>query len=273
MPPTLHIMRHGQGYHSIAENGHSLRDPHLTGDGEAQCRKRRAAFQRHDQVELLLASPLRRALQTCAITFLPCLNRGLQIIALPMAEECSDAPSDTGSDSEFLKAEFAENHGKSCVSFDHVSEGWYLHEGEYATDPAALIRRAAKLRRWIKARPEKEVVLVAHGFFNHYITGEVDENGEQTTAWWNEAELRTFTFVDGDGTGSDARPYVGGDALVDGEDAALVMETQESLKRMGNRRASVTKNVNRPAERRRSLAGFQTDNVVAVDGEENTPPM
>lgn len=91
----------------------------------------------------------------------------MKIIALLVAEECSDAPSDTGNDPQFLKEEFADKHGRNCISFDHVTEGWYFHQGEYATDPASLIRRAAKLRRWIKARPEREVMLVAHGFFNH----------------------------------------------------------------------------------------------------------
>lgn len=79
------------------------------------------------QVELLLASPLRRALQTCALSFAPCIERGLKIIALPMAEEASNAPCDTGSDPEVLKSEFPDK-----VDFDAVKEGWYLHEGEYA---------------------------------------------------------------------------------------------------------------------------------------------
>lgn len=60
----------------------------------------------------------------------------------------------------------------------------WVHEGEYAFEPKALISRAAKLRRWIKARPEKEVVLVSHGFFNHFLTGDVDAEGNQTTPWW-----------------------------------------------------------------------------------------
>ena len=87
----------------------------------------------------------------------------MKIIALPMAEEASDAPCDTGSELEVLK------------------HGWWVHEGEYAFEPKALISRAAKLRRWIKARPEKEIVLVAHGFFNHFLTGDVDVEGNQTT--------------------------------------------------------------------------------------------
>ena len=50
VPPILHIMRHGQGYHSITENGHDLRDPELTPEGEQQCRDRRDGFDRHDNV-------------------------------------------------------------------------------------------------------------------------------------------------------------------------------------------------------------------------------
>ena len=38
----------------------------------------------------------------------PSLDRGLKIIALPIAEEASDAPSDTGSEVELLMAEFPE---------------------------------------------------------------------------------------------------------------------------------------------------------------------
>ena len=139
---------------------------------------------------------------------------------------------------------------------DNVHYGWWVHDGEYAFEPKALLNRAAKLRRWIKNRPEKEVVLVAHGFFNHYITGDVNEQGEQTTPWWNEAELRTYNFVDGDA-------YVGGGKDVEGEDGAAIQETAESLQRLKKlRRESVVRNVNRPAERRKSLVNYQSDNEV-----------
>ena len=155
-----------------------------------------------------------------------------------MAEEASDAPSDTGSDVELLREEFP-----SKVDFDHVKHGWWMKEGEYANEPKALIARAAKLRSWIKDRPEKEIVLVAHGYFNHYLTGDVDEKGEQTTPWWSEAELRTYRFVDG-------------------EDGAMIEETEDSLERLrGQRRESMVRNVNRPADRRHSLVDFQVDRV------------
>ena len=118
--------------------------------------------------------------------------------------------------------------------------------------------RAAKLRRWIKQRPEKEVVLVAHGFFNHYITGEVDEKGEQTTPWWSEAELRTYVFIE------DGEAFVGGDSQVNGNDGAPLQETEESLMRLkARRRDSVVKNINRPVERRKTLVNYLSDNEVS----------
>ncbi|KAH9807343.1 Phosphoglycerate mutase family [Teratosphaeria destructans] len=128
----------------------------------------------------------------------------MKVLALPIAEEASDAPCDTGSDIEILRKEFPEK-----VDFEYVKSGWYLHEGEYATDPKALNARAAKLRRFIRGRPEKEIVLVTHGFFAHFLTGDVDEEGKQTTPWWGETELRTFRFVDD-------------------EEAAMIEEVEES---------------------------------------------
>jgi hypothetical protein len=95
-----------------------------------------------------------------------------------------------------------------------------VHEGEYANSPVALNARAAKLRRFIRDREESEVVLVSHGFFNHYLTGDVNEKGEQTTPWWGETELRTFMFVEQE----------------EGHEewsVAMIRETEESLLRRG----------------------------------------
>lgn len=71
----------------------------------------------------------------------------------------------------------------SGVDFEFVRHDWFVKEGEFATDPAAVNARAAKLRRWLRARPEGEIVLVSHGYFAHFLTGDVDDRGEQTTPW------------------------------------------------------------------------------------------
>lgn len=69
-----------------------------------------------------------------------------------------------------------------------------------------------------------------------------------------EAELRTYTFVDGGPVTAD------GGSVIDGKDGAAIQETPESLERLKDqRRESVIKNVNRPAERRNDLAGYQSN--------------
>ncbi|GAB7340969.1 hypothetical protein MBLNU457_7307t1 [Dothideomycetes sp. NU457] len=189
MPPLLHIVRHGQGYHAIKPEGHNVPDPELTPQGVAECDQLRSRFQRHDSVELLVASPMRRTLRTCLDAFAPCVERGLKIIAQPYAQEITANPSDTGTDIATLKTLF-----DGSIDWSECFDGWDEKKGEMATDVTVTKARAAKLRRWIRDRPEKEVVLVTHGQFAHFLTGDVDEYGKQTTGWWKETELRTYRF-------------------------------------------------------------------------------
>ena len=66
------------------------------------------------------------------------------------------------------------------------------------------------------------------------------------------------------GGDADVPAYVGGGNEVDGEDGAMIQETDESLQRLRKRRASVVRNVNRPLERRNTLMNYQTDQEVAA---------
>lgn len=137
---------------------------------------------------------MRRAVQTCKLSFEPVVARGVKIILLPLAQEASEARSDTGSTPCVLYEAFTD-----IVDSQRVEDDWNTHDGEYSTDPQTTMIRAAKLRRWIKARPENEAALVCHGYFWHFITGDVNEKGEQTSEWFKDAELRTFEFTDGGG--------------------------------------------------------------------------
>ncbi|KAK3092180.1 hypothetical protein LTR53_019690, partial [Teratosphaeriaceae sp. CCFEE 6253] len=51
MAHVLHIMRHGQGFHSTAVNkdGANVRDAALTDHGKAQCAELCKTFPRHDR--------------------------------------------------------------------------------------------------------------------------------------------------------------------------------------------------------------------------------
>lgn len=210
MPPLLHLVRHAQGWHNVKPEGSQLRDPLLTPQGEEQCEKLRQGFPHHETIDLLMASPIKRAVQTCEIAFKPELERGLVILAMPMAQEASADPCDTGSSPEELHKFTG---GK--VDLHRVKDHWNEKHGFYATDPDHLIERARKLRCYVKARPEREAVLVSHGYFAHVLTGEYTRDGEQTTGWWKNAEWRTYEFVEED------------------DEHARLVETKESLNRRG----------------------------------------
>ena len=136
-----------------------MHDPSLTPLGEAQCYQLCQDFPYHSSIDLLVASPLRRTLYTTLLGFQPELKRGLTIIALPEAQELADLPCDTGSAVKILEEEFRDH----AIDFSLVEEEWTSNTGKWAADAEIVEKRAREVRQWLKARPEKDIVLVTHG--------------------------------------------------------------------------------------------------------------
>lgn len=178
MPPRVYLVRHGQGYHQLepTDKNQYLPDPALTEEGIARCKYFAKRFPESANLELICASPLQRTIQTAKYTFAERLEQVAPIVLLPYAQEATDLPSDTGSDRAVIEERFGR-----LVDAELVEKGWNSSTGIYAPTPKALKERAAKLRAWLRARPEREVAVVGHGNFWHYLTGEVDENGKQTS--------------------------------------------------------------------------------------------
>merc|ERR1712072_756100 len=159
MPPTLHIVRHAEGFHNSSKGGEGIHDPLLTEKGQEQCRKLCKDFPHHDKIELLMASPMKRTIQTCKISFAPVVERGQRILLMPLAQESSDEPMDTGSTDEEITKEFGD-----LVDFHRLKDFpyWNRNVGQFDTTPEARIER------------------------------------EETTRMWQNAECRTFTFNEED---------------------------------------------------------------------------
>ncbi len=155
-----------KGYHNLSVENCSMPDPDLTSYGLEQCAHLSRSFPYYTRIDLLVASPLRRTLNTTLNGFTPQVQKGMPVIALPEVQETSDVPADTGSDIEVLREEMK---GKP-VDLSRVQEGWNSKTGKWAPDTDKLEERAREARRWLKSRPEKEIVLVTHGHFLHYFT-------------------------------------------------------------------------------------------------------
>lgn len=172
MAPIIHLVRHAQGYHNLSHENEKLPDPDLTDLGKEQCSKLRDSFPDHDKITHLVASPLRRTLYTCLLSFEPVVKKGKKVIALPDAQELSLQPCDHGSDLAKLKVEF---DGK--VDFSETHDGWNdkSPDSKYYPVPDKLNARARDARIWLRDLAKKhgddaQIVVVTHGGIVHFLT-------------------------------------------------------------------------------------------------------
>lgn len=106
-----------------------IRDPGLTERGLEECRNLSERFPYHSSIDLIVSSPLRRALHTALCSFQPAIARGIKIVALPELQETSDIVCDEGSEKSDLEREFADAKGPSgenVVDLGLLYEGWWV---------------------------------------------------------------------------------------------------------------------------------------------------
>ncbi|OAQ98523.1 hypothetical protein LLEC1_02694 [Akanthomyces lecanii] len=232
MPPIIHCIRHGQGLHNVAGN-YSISDPLLTPLGRQQCEALRCtSFAETGRISLVVASPLCRALETAFLIFEPALTLGgkcnPKILAMPDAQEISDDPCDTGS-SPALLADTSAAHDWP-VDLSLVHDGWNVKApgSRYGLSSSALFARARharvllrdKIRELVKSGDaDAEIVLIAHGSFLHYLTGDWEDALRNPATGWHNCETRSYTFEDG--------------WLSDADKKAKLVETETSRRKRG----------------------------------------
>lgn len=84
----------------------------------------------------------------------------------------------------------------SAVNFHPLTETpeWTTRShGFWSKDPYCLRARGKYVRRWLRARPESVIVLVTHGRIVQWIL-----HGERVADEYANAEVGSYTFVDGD---------------------------------------------------------------------------
>lgn len=89
------------------------------------------------------------------------------------------------------REELEANPEYAGLDFSLLTPDWTSKKGFYATDVESLKARARWNRKWLRERPEQEIVVVAHGDCLRYIT----EGQNSETSLWANAEVRAYTFA------------------------------------------------------------------------------
>lgn len=158
------FIRHGQAYSNIArcEDRPDLRDPLLTELGIRQARHVHSLFDHHINKrgiyvpEIILYSPLRRAIQTLNYSFIThCQNS----LCVPLADLQEDNNAhyacDTGLPPHKLQLQFP------SLNFSSLTLDWML-DGKHLEKSVKLSVRHKRVRTFLSSIPHSKIIIIAH---------------------------------------------------------------------------------------------------------------
>ncbi|KIW04271.1 uncharacterized protein PV09_04573 [Verruconis gallopava] len=155
----IHFIRHAESDHNIAPFDTRLRDPYLSQKGRIQAEALGEQFPHLQDVDLIVCSPMKRAITTALLVFKKhLLSSKKQLIALPELQELSGKPCDTGSSLAELLTEFREEP----LDLNHVPHNWESKDGAWSPTEQRTLARMTRARAWLRSRPETNIVVVGH---------------------------------------------------------------------------------------------------------------
>ena len=166
---TIYCIRHGIARHNIlypliqeqAYRGEENIDTKLTEVGKKQAEKLKEIWHEHNEIELVITSPLSRTLETASILF---KDTKVPILAQELLREYPlglDTPNKRASRTKLIKT-YPEVDFSLILSDQDTL--WRENESEL---PENLKKRVQKTKEWLLDRPEKTIALVGHSTFLH----------------------------------------------------------------------------------------------------------
>ncbi|MFO7805913.1 MAG: histidine phosphatase family protein [Paracoccaceae bacterium] len=186
MPPKrIHFIRHAQSEHNaraaeapdedVLRRDPTLRDAQLTELGHTQARALAQEVSQLHDIELVVVSPLSRAIQTAIAAF---ERHPAPRLIQPLHREMQESYCDIGQSPAHLAKAFP------TFDFDHLDDPWWhsdtLDGWPYPREPLhAFEGRVTAFREWLIGRPESCIAVVGHGTFLNRLTGTVFANAQR----------------------------------------------------------------------------------------------
>ena len=168
------LLRHGRSLHNEwffkrlyspwlwSTHDSGIVDPPLSPKGEEQCRNR-AFFLQASEFDLVICSPLTRALQTLDLV-LP--NHNVRTIVTPLVKERRDRLADTGKPLSTLKVL------QPKYEFLHFDdELWPGQENFKPESHGEFLERIFKFQKFFSKVKEEKILIVSHGNFIKTLRG------------------------------------------------------------------------------------------------------
>jgi broad specificity phosphatase PhoE len=175
MPQTIFLIRHGQSTHNEVWEATGTDPLHfdapLSELGKRQVEAAQSAA-RGLEVELVVTSPLTRAIQTAVGLF----GNEVPLLITPIHRERLANGCDVGRPPAMLTADFP------TLKFDHLEDCWWYDSTErdargFAIEPLeALAERVQSFQAWLPSLPQRKVAIVGHGAFFRHMTGTMFDN-------------------------------------------------------------------------------------------------
>jgi len=159
-PRWVAFVRHAQAGHNVDKELVMRPDNPLTAEGKAQAQRagEGAAGAAARAAELVITTPLMRAMQTTSLILGPDPKPEARILIDVMGTERYAAPCDEGSPPGKLRAELPEA-SLAWEGWDTLPEKWWPEPEEDA------YARVQAFMEMIRQRPEERIVCVGHGGF------------------------------------------------------------------------------------------------------------
>lgn len=181
---------------SIAYKDELYADAPITDKGVLQCKDLQQWIEKDSSliksVQLVLVSPLQRALQTASLT-LPFLEGKVPWIALESLREASGAhPCDRRRNKSSIVAEYPH------ICFDDLKteeDTLYSKYQDAREPPAAVIARCNDFLEWLSRRTEDHIIVVSHSAYMDQLFGNVFDTTPENSRRLNNCEMRTFVVA------------------------------------------------------------------------------
>jgi len=176
---SIHLIRHGQSVFNAAFDSLTRIDPMIFDAPLSEIGVSQASALRPEVhalgVELIVVSPLTRAIQTTLHAFGPD-HAPIRIESLH--RERLEHSGDVGRSPKALRSEFPN------LAFDHLDDPWWHFDRAnpqaiHVEPEETLMGRVNAFREWLAARPETTIAVVGHGTFLNRLTGHHFKNCER----------------------------------------------------------------------------------------------